>query len=110
MHCLSFKSNIPGLFILWFVFALLFLLVSIHCGLIGGEFNAIFIFNSNLPFFFISWFVSAVIFLLGSLHCGLLASQFNALFTFKIKPPCLVHFVVCLCNALFTFFQCTVEY
>ena len=38
--------------------------------------------------------------LLISMHCGLLVGEFSELFTFQIKPPCFVHFVVCLCHFL----------
>ena len=48
---------------------------------------------------------STMLFLHVSMHCGLIASEFNAFFTFKIKPACLVHFVVCLCHALFVCFN-----
>ena len=67
MHSLFFNSNIPGLLILWFVFAMLFSLISMHCGLLEGE--------------------------------------FNALFAILIKHPWLVDFVVCLCHAVFAYFN-----
>ena len=49
MNCLLLKLNFPLLYILWFVFAMLILLVSMHCAFPGGEIN-LFFFKIKPPF------------------------------------------------------------
>ena len=69
------------LFILWFVFAMPFLLISLHHGLLGGEFGELFVSQIGLRFLFILWFVFVMLFLLILMHHGLLGGEFSELFT-----------------------------
>ena len=102
MHCLVFKPNFPILFIIWFLFAMLFWLVSMKCVLLVGEFIPLFTFIIKLHYLVHFVVCLAMLFLLVSIQCRFLASEFtvHVSFTFKVKPLRLVHNMVYLCHVV----------
>ena len=89
--------------ILWFVFAMHRLCTSLHCGLLAGEFNALFSFEikPHCLVHFVLCLCCALVCI--SLECGLIAGEFIVFLTFKSKPSCLVHlcFVFAMLFVLF---------
>ena len=111
MHCLDLRSSLPVLFILWFVFAMLFVLLSIHCGLLGGEFKALISFKIKLPFLNCSFCGLSLLCTFSLLQFTVdyqEVSSMHSLFSSQTSLSCSFYGLSLPCS--FCLFQCTVDY
>ena len=77
------------------------LLISMHCGFLGSEFNGLsmhILEQLSVSSLFVLCLCHTL--LLISMHCGVLVGEFRELSTFWKNSPCLVHFVSCFFHAL----------
>ena len=78
--------------------SMLFLVVSMFCGILACEFIKLFTFQLKLHVICCSvlCFVFAMVLSLVLIHFGLLGGEFRKLLTFWLKSSCLVHFITFL--------------